>query len=247
MFRFVTLTSAAFLALGVSDTAHATPIVLTFDGAVGHSVLDFYNGGAGPNFGVSFSHGIATTSGVRGPDGVIFPSPPGSGPVVVVPYPEIPQPFPPALSLTSGDFTGCTIPGAPCVTMNVFGGFDTALSFIFMAGEGPIITIWEGLNKTGVRLGMASIGTTFDFAPPPPSFPPCCPQGFGVVGIPFNGTAHSVEFALGLHSNVYDNITLGSTTPLTPVPEPATLTLLGVGLGILGASRKRARNRRNRR
>jgi hypothetical protein len=84
------------------------------------------------------------------------------------------------------------------------------------------VNVWDGLNGTGNLLASFSLPST--------------PNPYNVfvpVGVTFMGTAQSVDFGGSANYIGFDDITLGSKTPGN-TPEPASLTLLGLGVAGLG-------------
>ncbi|HQM87597.1 MAG TPA: PEPxxWA-CTERM sorting domain-containing protein, partial [Methylotenera sp.] len=62
---------------------------------------------------------------------------------------------------------------------------------------------------------------------------------WSAVGVEFNGIAKSVNFGGTANRVGFDNITFGSSTPVTSVPEPETYAMLLAGLGLIGFSVRR--------
>jgi hypothetical protein len=202
-------------------SARAGTIVLNFEGLQDQEpVLNYYNGGfggngsgPGPSFGITFGpDSLAIISGAAGGTGNFSGAPT----------------MPTVLFFLSG----------PGDVMDVPAGFTTGFSFFYSAINEPgVVTVWSGLNATGTMLASLDLSVT-------PSEPgtPGCPYGqycpWFPVGVTFEGTAESVNFSGTANHIGFDNITLGSKTPV--VPEPATVMLFGSGLlGLVGLVRRR--------
>ena len=184
--------------------ASANSVVLTFEGLKEfHRVGNLY-----ANYGITFSdNALASISELNG----------GSGNYVSSPPPGITS-----LALTNGT----------AITMNVSGGFQSSLSFDYIAGIPGSLTLYSGLGGTGSVLATIGLPVT-----------PTCSSGptycqWLPLDIHFSGTARSAMFG-GQHLYlVVDNIKLNTQTVAT-VPEPASLFLVGAGIaGILLRGRK---------
>jgi len=102
--------------------------LLDFEGVPDNTpVGNFYNGGAGPDYGVSFINGSVLIEGLSG----LFMN----------------EPSPPTIMINYGGN----------VTMNVTGGFLTNLSFYYADFFAPFsVSIYDGLNGTGNLLATQS-------------------------------------------------------------------------------------------
>lgn len=96
--------------------------------------------------------------------------------------------------------------------MNVASGFTTGFSFNYSTPFDPgVVTVWSGLNGTGTLLATLDLPTTPNTGGGSCGGHNYCPDvPFGVT---FSGTAKSVDFSGTANFIVYDDITLGSSTP----------------------------------
>jgi PEP-CTERM motif len=157
----------------------STIVSLPFQGLhLGEEILGYYNGGFG-----SLGNGPGPSLGIT---------------------------FNAAAVATDGYYT-CQNLGDTCAavvggaTMDMLGGFDTALSFYSMT-TGATVQLYSGLDGTGSLLADVIV---------PPSTIPWDPFGFT-----FNGVAHSVVFSGPLE---VATLTMGGGFV---VPEPSTFLLL---------------------
>ena len=213
--------AVALMALGLMagvGATNASAFVLTFEGLQDQEFIqEFYNGGtgsagsSGPNLGVSFG-GTALS--------LIDADAGGTGNFANEP---------------SADTIAFFLTGSDLV-MNVAAGFTTGFSFFYTSSTAASVTVWSGLNATGVLLGTLNLIAQFNTcgAGGDPTGAFAC---WDPVGVAFGGTALSVSFAGTANQTGFDDITIGSSTP--GVPEPGTLVLLGIGLTTLAVSRRR--------
>jgi hypothetical protein len=226
----VALGLVSLMAVAALNPARASVEVLTFEG-VGDTaeINNFYNGGtdslgnSGVNYGVSFTSGsLGVVSAPAGGSGNFEGNPSGD---------------------TISFFTDET--GAK---MDVAGGFTTGFSLYYSSVATGDIKIYSGLDGTGDLLADLTVADNDTAGCGDPDFPFC---SWTTAGVSFAGTAQSVLFGATAGSTGYDNLTLGSVTPGgtvggtqtgDPIPEPATLAV--VAIGMLGVGVVRGRHRR---
>jgi hypothetical protein len=213
---FLVVLCAIVMALAAQPAMAAT-IVLDFEGIADLSpVGNYYNGGAGPNYGIAFVGGtLALVDADAG----------GSGNFANEPSPSTIMFF---LDETA--------------IMNVAAGFDTGFSFFYTSSTAATIKIYDDLGAAGNLLASitlaANSGNNNCAGDPSGSF---C--NFDPIGATFSGIAKSVDFGGTADHTGYDNVTFGSATPVTTaVPEPATMLLLGTG-AVAAFGKKRLRRR----
>ena len=195
----------AFMAVAVQ--ASAAVIVLDFEG-IGDQVPvgDFYNGGGGTNYGIDFSD--ATLAIIDADAG-------GSGNFANEPSPN----------------TIMFFLQANNAILNFAAGFDTGFSFFYSSADAATVTVYDGINATGNVLGSLDlVGQHTNNCAGDPSGTFC---NWSPIGVAFAGVAKSIDFGGTANFTGFDEITFGSATPgdpTTPIPEPATLLTVGVGL-----------------
>jgi len=182
---------------------------LDFEGlADNQPVGNYYNGGAGPNYGVSFSDNALA---------IIDKDAGGSGNFGHEPSPDT------ALYYLSGN----------AATMSVAQGFSTSFSFYYTAISNPgTIVVYDGLDGTGNVLASLHLPmTASDGGDPNGPFSPFVP-----IGVPFSGIARSVDFGGTANQIGFDNIIFGSAPPqpdpIDPVNPPKEATSYEFVIGV---------------
>ena len=174
------LLAAAVLATALPAFA-ATPITLDFEGAPSFaSIGDFYNGGAGVNYGASFTDAaLGLANDALGP---YFSHAPTPGTVMF-----------------ASDATA---------TLNIASGFATALSFYYSASSSALdaIKVYSGLNGTGSLLG--TIDLTHNAQSNGCSDSPLC--NWQKTTLDFAGVAKSVSFGGNAGNVAFDNISINA-------------------------------------
>ncbi len=213
--RCLALAAGVGLALAQAS-ASAAVVVLDFEG-VGdlNAVGNFYNGGAGTNYGIQFSNDtLAVVDADAGGSGNFANEPSAS--------------------------TIMFFLNANNAILNMAAGFDTGFSFFYSSSTAASVTVWDGLNGTGNLLGTLNLSAQgFNNCTGDPNGQFC---NWTAVGVNFAGTARSINFGGTANQTGFDDITFGSATAGgggNEVPEPGTLGLLGLGLlGVAGLRRR---------
>jgi PEP-CTERM motif len=163
-------------------------------------ILDFYNGEAGPNFGISFGpsvYGLVNDGLGTGPNLEYFSNAP-SGTAVMY------------------DFDGSSF-------MNVAIGFEGTASFGYSSDVAALgaVKIWSGLGGTGTQLA------SFDLAGN--STTGCAVAGpycnFNVLSAAFSGVAYSMTFGGNVGNVLFDDITVTAV----PEASTWLTMLVGIG------------------
>ncbi|MES2288157.1 MAG: PEPxxWA-CTERM sorting domain-containing protein [Pseudomonadota bacterium] len=204
------------LAASMAAPASAAIVTLDFEGIANNtSVGNYYNGGAGTNYGVSFS--AATLALVDSDAG-------GSGNFANEPSAN----------------TIMFFLDANNAILNVAAGFNTGFSFWYTSSTAAAVTVWDGLNGTGNLLGTINLNaqhTQNCGGDPNGTF---C--NWTNAGVSFAGTAKSINFGGTANQTGYDNITFGSSRATGgAVPEPATWAMMIGGFGAIGVAARRRR------
>jgi hypothetical protein len=215
-----------------SAWAGSSPIVLNFAGLNGSNdegVGNYYDGGdgslgsgPGPNYGITF----------------------GSSAIVCT-----------SVTIDSKCHVG-NIPGGPGANTVFFisgtgdvvnrpAGFSTGFSFFYSAAVDPgQVIVYSGLNDTGTVLATLNLPVTGNG-----SGKGSCPVGaiycpWTAIGVTFSGVAESIDFTgtenrIGFADMTFGSATAGGGGGTHGVPEPATLSLFGLGAAALRLRRRR--------
>jgi hypothetical protein len=211
------LAAACFLAAPLQAGA----VTLDLEGVGDNAdVGNFYNGGAGGNYGVTFSDnavGLIDFNDDLSGTGNFANEPSGK--------------------------TVLSFLNEPLISyINVAAGFTTAFSTFYSSSDDGVLYVFDDVNTTGNLLGSFAISAQHDDA--------CVgdPNGvfcnWSIASISFAGTAKSIGFAINDGQIIYDDVTFGSARPGGGgvVPEPGAWALMLVGFGGVGwAIRRRAR------
>jgi len=190
--------------------AHAAVITLDFEGLSDQEAVgNFYNGGMGTNYGVTFSaDALALIDGDAGGSGN-FANEPSASTVMF--------------------FLSGSTP-----ILNYAAGFDTGFSFFYSSSAPVTVNIFDGLNGTGNLLGSINLTAQFDQnCAGDPAGDYC---NWTNVGVAFAGVARSIDFGGAPDETAFDNITFGSAIAVGGVPEPTTWAMMIGGFGAIGGA-----------
>ena len=220
-----------------SVSASATPtLVLDFEGAGDQArLLDFYNdgtdnqGNSGVDYDIQFSsNALSIIDGDAG----------GSGNFSNAPSPNTIMFF----------LSGSAI-------LNYTPGFTTGFSFYYSSATAATVNVYNELGATGNLLASLDLTAQYNQNCPSGSKGAFC--NWTSVGATFSGIAKSIDFGGTVNKTGYDDITFSSAIPAlrsaipassaaiaqddepTPIGEPASTALFGVGLAGLGFMRRR--------
>jgi len=216
--RYVSVLLSTIVVVVSAGSASAAPVTLDFEG-IGNlkHIGSFYNGGAGGDLGVEFGASAESlVSANAGGVGNFANQPSGS-------------------TIAFFDWYSNSM------SMNVANGFLNAFSFSYTSLYFPgVVSIWDGVNGTGTLLGIAAL----------PTLSGNCGGGapgdfncWSAIAVNFAGTARSVKWSgvgnfLGIDDVKFNTV---DANPASPVPEPASIVLLGTGIGVAALRRRFAK------
>ena len=207
---------AAIVVTGMlaATSASANVVALDFEG-IGNlnPVGNFYNGGAGTNYGIQFSPDTLAVVDADAGGGGNFANEPSPNTIMF-------------------------FLNASNAILDVATGFDTGFSFFYSSSTTANVNVYDGLGATGNLLAtliLEAQHTQNCSGDPTGGF---C--NFSPIGVMFDGIAKSIDFGGTANFTGYDNITFGSVTPdISPVPLPAAAWLFGSALlGFAGFKRR---------
>ncbi len=138
----------------------------------------------------------------------------GSGPGPLLGITFTPEFLAIAATNPYGDLANIGFLNGNSAIMNVLNGFTGTLDFYYQAFDASgSVTIWSGLNGTGIELGSVSVPSTSG--------------EWSSSNTLFDGLAMSVVFSGNPGSLTFDYIN-DNSEPM--IPEPSCLILLGTGL-----------------
>ena len=225
--RFFKIAVAAAVIMAALP-AFASVVMLDFEGIAQRPqgdwwttapVGDFYNGGGGTNYGVSFGTGAQAWN--RGTWTGLWSNESSPDSILV--------------------FGGSANPND--AFLNYSAGFTAGFSFFYTSTGTSAVTVYGGLNGTGDVLATMNLSSQFTTGCTPAGT--YCNWTNG--GMSFEGTALSVRFDLNGNNGGtqgFDNVTFGSAVALespsvAAVPEPETYALMLAGLAVVGVAARR--------
>ena len=207
---------AAIVVTGMlaATSASANVVALDFEG-IGNlnPVGNFYNGGAGTNYGIQFSPDTLAVVDADAGGGGNFANEPSPNTIMF-------------------------FLNASNAILDVATGFDTGFSFFYSSSTTANVNVYDGLGATGNLLAtliLEAQHTQNCSGDPTGGF---C--NFSPIGVMFDGIAKSIDFGGTANFTGFDNITFGSAAPgISPVPLPAAAWLFGSALlGFAGFKRR---------
>jgi PEP-CTERM motif len=206
----------AFLLAASCASVAAQAQVLTFEGIASGAnfapVGNFYNGGAGPNFGVQF---FGTPLALNN-------QAPGCG----------------GSSGISGN-QDCSVVlwGGGTAGLNVSAGFATAFSLLYSAPAfNGSVSIYDALNGSGTLL--ASFDLPVNVTGFPLTYRAWSAAGVSFAGVARSVVFTGVQDAIGFDNVTFGSVIPGVSPPAVPEPSTALLTAAGL-VGLAVAARRR--------
>jgi len=170
-----------------ASPAFSAQVTIDFEGTTSFAAVDnYYNGGAGPNYGISFSPSALALSndgtGFGTPDGRYYSNAPTNGTVFFA-------------------------PDSPAIA-NVSSGFVGSVDFYYSSkSTSTTVGVFDGLNGTGSLLGSVTLAPNADAVE--------VYDTWSQASVNFLGAGRSIVFGNNDGAIAYDNITV-SAVPLPP-------------------------------
>lgn len=209
-----------FLAGAALAAAFALPaqaaVTLDFEGNGDFTFLgDFYNGGAGGNYGIrsvapADTAMTFTTAAAQVRD----------------------------VAFTPSGVTAMGIIGGDRAVINVVGGFEGGLSTWYSAARGSSIEIYDDLLGRGNLLATLTLSSQHRVGCE--SYQEATHCNWSKVSGTFAGIGKSIVFRARSQDTFLDDLTFG-LEPTAVVPEPASWAMMIMGFGLSGALLRRRR------
>lgn len=175
---------AAAASIFAASSAFSALVTVDFEGATSFAAVDnYYNGGVGPNFGISFSPSALALSNDglgAGPGGTYYSGAPTNGTVFFAP--DVPA------------------------TANVNSGFVGSVDFYYSSKTNlttpTTVSVFDGFNGTGTLLGSVTLAPNADAD--------VVFDTWSLASVNFLGAGRSIVFGDNGGFIAYDNVTVNA-------------------------------------